>query len=114
MAQAQRQLSQAEQHYQIALALKIEFNDRYSQARTYHMIGLLMQDLEQLEEAARAMAQALIIWSEYQDEHYKGVALRNLRRLYQTHPDEMLLHEVAAVLGSSMEEVRGWMTTAGE
>ena len=39
VAQEQRQWGQAEQYYQQALAIIVEFNDRYSQARIYHNLG---------------------------------------------------------------------------
>ena len=40
VAQEQRQWAQAEQYYQQALAIYIEFNDRYAQAATYHQLGM--------------------------------------------------------------------------
>jgi hypothetical protein len=43
VAQAQRQLSQAEQYYQEALRIKVEFNDRYSQAATYNQLANVAQ-----------------------------------------------------------------------
>ena len=39
VAEEQRQWAQAEQYYQQALAIKIEYNDRYSQASTYHQFS---------------------------------------------------------------------------
>ena len=39
VAQEQRQWAQAEGYYQQALAIKVEFNDRYEQANTYHKLG---------------------------------------------------------------------------
>jgi tetratricopeptide (TPR) repeat protein len=39
VAQEQRQWPDAERYYQHALALKIEFGDRYGQASTYHQLG---------------------------------------------------------------------------
>jgi len=39
VAQEQRQWAQAEEYYRQALAIYVEFNDRYEQAGTYHQLG---------------------------------------------------------------------------
>jgi uncharacterized protein HemY len=39
VAQEQRQWEQAEDYYQKALQISIDFNDRYAQAGTYHQLG---------------------------------------------------------------------------
>jgi uncharacterized protein HemY len=59
VAQKQRQWQQAEQYYQQALQIKIEYNDRYGQARTYHQLGTVAQ--EQWQQAEQYYQQALRI-----------------------------------------------------
>ena len=61
VAQEQRQWGQAEQYYQQALAIKIEFNDRYSQASTYHQLGRVAQEQRQWGQAEQYYQQALAI-----------------------------------------------------
>jgi tetratricopeptide (TPR) repeat protein len=51
MAQEQRQWGQAEQYYQQALAIYVEFNDRYHQASTYHNLGVVAQEQRQWGQA---------------------------------------------------------------
>src|SRR5262249_8780922 len=59
MAQEQRQWEQAEQYYQQALAIKIEFNDRYEQANTYHQLGRMAQEQRQWGQAEQYYQQSL-------------------------------------------------------
>src|SRR3712207_6973669 len=42
-SEEQRQWGQAEQYYQQALQIFIEYNDRYAQAKTYHQLGIVAQ-----------------------------------------------------------------------
>ncbi|MBK8935771.1 MAG: tetratricopeptide repeat protein [Chloroflexi bacterium] len=44
VAQEQREWATAVSHYNQALALFIEFNDRYNQAGTYHQLGMVAQE----------------------------------------------------------------------
>ncbi|BAY22818.1 hypothetical protein NIES2100_25820 [Calothrix sp. NIES-2100] len=58
VAQNLREFEEARRNYQQALAIKIEYGDRYNQALTYHALGLLA-------EAKTALA----IYVEYKDEY---------------------------------------------
>jgi Tfp pilus assembly protein PilF len=64
VAEAQRQWDWAEQYYQQALALKIEFNERYKQAGTYHQLGRVAQAQRQWAQAEQYYQQALAIMIE--------------------------------------------------
>ncbi|MGB7314626.1 MAG: CHAT domain-containing protein, partial [Nodosilinea sp.] len=59
VAQEQRQFEQAQQYYQQALDLKIEFGDRFSQASTYHQMGRVAQEQRHFEQAQQYYQQAL-------------------------------------------------------
>jgi tetratricopeptide (TPR) repeat protein len=59
VAQEQRQFPQAEQYYQQALQIYIEYNDRYEQSMTYHQLGLVAQDQRQWQQAEQNYQQAL-------------------------------------------------------
>ena len=83
VAQAQRQWAQAEQHYQQALALKIEFNDRYSQASTYHQLGRVAQEQRQWAQAEQHYQQALALTIEFNDRYSQGVTYHQLGMVAQ-------------------------------
>jgi len=51
VAQEQRQWAQAEQYYQKALEIYVEFNDRYQQAGTYHQLGVVAEEQRQWAQA---------------------------------------------------------------
>ena len=72
MAQEQRQWAQAEQYYQQALQLYIEFNDRYSQASTYHQLGRVAQEQRQWAQAREYFLTTLQIGVEFNDEYRIG------------------------------------------
>ena len=59
VAQEQRQWEQAEQYYQQALQIYIEYNDRYAQADTYHHLGRVDKEQRQWEQACEYFLQAL-------------------------------------------------------
>ena len=106
VAQAQRQWPQAEAHYQQALAIFIEFNDRYAQASTYHQLGRVAQEQCQWPQAKDYLLQDLIISAEFDDQHGLGITLRSLARLWRSSGDESLPGEVAAALGATVAEVQ--------
>ena len=62
VAQEQRQWEQAEQYYQQALQIKIEYNDRYAQAATYHQLGAVAEEQRQWEQARDYLLHALEIY----------------------------------------------------
>jgi len=107
VASEQRQWAQAEQHYQQALALKIEFNDRYRQASTYHNLGRVAEEQGQWQAAYDYFLWALATYIEFQDEYTLGIVLDSLRRLWQAHPDDAVLTPLAALLGADAATVRG-------
>ncbi|OQX01401.1 MAG: hypothetical protein BWK80_59995, partial [Desulfobacteraceae bacterium IS3] len=102
--QEQRQWQQAEDYYKQALNLKIEFNDRYSQAGTYGQLGLLAENQEQWQQAGEYLLKALEISVEYKDQHRIGITLRSLSRLWQSGNTPGLAAAVAGVLGVSNAE----------
>lgn len=112
VAQEQKEWMRSQSFYQQALAIKIEYDDRYGQASTFSRLGLLMPAQERWHEAARLLARGLAIFVEFEDEHYTGITINNLCNLYQAHPDETLLYEVTTVLGTTIDAVRAWVTTA--
>ena len=57
VAEEQREWAQATHYYQQALAIYIEYQDRYEQARTYHQLGRLAE--EQREWAQQGVARGL-------------------------------------------------------
>ena len=75
VAQEQRQWEQAEQYYQQALQIYIEYNDRYAQARTYHQLGIVAQEQRQWEQAEQYYQQALQIFIEYNDRYAQAASM---------------------------------------
>ena len=51
VAEAQRQWAQAEGYYQQALAIYVEFNDRYTQAAVYYGLGRVAEEQRQWAQA---------------------------------------------------------------
>jgi tetratricopeptide (TPR) repeat protein len=105
VAQEQRQWGQAEQYYQQALAIKIEFNDRYSQAVIYHQLGAVAQEQRQWRQARDYFLKDLAITAEFDDEHGLAITLRSLGRLWQASRDTDLPHTIASILQTTPEDV---------
>jgi tetratricopeptide (TPR) repeat protein len=76
-----REYTQARDFYQQALAIFIEFGDRYSQALTYQNLGILAEAQEDYTEARVNLQKALEIYVEYKDEYWGNIARENLERL---------------------------------
>ena len=51
------------------MQIKIDFNDRYAQANTYHHLGMVAQEQRQWKEAEQYFQQALQIKIEYNDRY---------------------------------------------
>ncbi len=90
VAQEQRQWTQAEQHYQQALQIKIAYNDRYEQASTYHQLGMVAEEQRQWRQAEQYYQQALQICIAYNDRynqariyHQLGVVAQQQRQWAQ-------------------------------
>jgi tetratricopeptide (TPR) repeat protein len=69
VAYEQRQWETAVHHYNQALQIKIEFNDRYSQAATHHQLGNVAYEQRQWETAVHHYNQALQIKIEFNDRY---------------------------------------------
>jgi tetratricopeptide (TPR) repeat protein len=78
IAQEQRQWAQAEQHYQQALQIFIEFNDSYNQAQVYLSLGVLASEEQHWVQAEQYCQQALQIFIEFNDRHSQLRSYRNL------------------------------------
>jgi tetratricopeptide (TPR) repeat protein len=81
VAQELREFEEARRNYQQALAINIEFGDRYSQAITYHALGTLAEAEENYPEARVNLQTALEIYLEYQEEYWGAIAREVLERL---------------------------------
>ncbi len=112
VAQEQRLWQQAEQYFQQALQIKIEFADRYSQASTYHNLGIVAEEQQQWQQAREYLLQALEIFGEYNDEYSLGVAMRNLARLWKAGGDADVPAGVARWAGVTVEEAEKMMREA--
>jgi tetratricopeptide (TPR) repeat protein len=78
IAEEQRQWSQAQDYYQQALAIKIEFDDRYNQASTYHHLGRVAQRQYQWSQAQDYYQQALAIKIEFDDRYNQASTYHQL------------------------------------
>ncbi len=78
VAREQRQWEQAEQYYQQALQIYIEYNDRYPQSSTYKGLGLMAQEQRQWEQAEQYYQQALQIYIEYNDRYAQASTYHQL------------------------------------
>jgi tetratricopeptide (TPR) repeat protein len=105
VAQEQRQWGQAEQYCQQALAIFIEFNDRYEQAGTYHQLGRVAQEQRHWRQAQDYFLKDLAITAEFDDEHGLAITLRSLGRLWQASRDTDLPDAIASILQTSREDV---------
>ncbi len=100
----QRQWEQAEQYYQQALQIKIEYNDRYAQASTYHQLGRVAEEQRQWKEASKYFLQSLEIDATYNDSYNMRIDLRSLARLWKASDDASLPAAIATIQGTSVEE----------
>ena len=66
-----REYEEARKNYQQALAIFVEFGDRYSSASTYHCLGRVAEDLEEFPEAKTNFLQALSLYAEFNDQYQK-------------------------------------------
>ena len=101
MVQAQREFHQAEQYYQQALQLEIEYNDRYKQANTYHNLGIVAQAQQEFHQARNFFLYALEIFVAVGDDSGRSIVLRSLARLWQASGDVHLPTIIAPLLNST-------------
>jgi tetratricopeptide (TPR) repeat protein len=83
VAGEQRRWAQAEEYYQQALAIFIEFNDRYFQASTYHQLGMVAGEQRRWAQAEEYYQQALQIYVEFNDRYNQGRVYHQLGRVAQ-------------------------------
>ena len=104
VAQEQRQWAQAAQHYQQALAIFVEFDDRHSQATVYHQLGIVAQEQRQWGQARAYLLTALSICREFSDEYHSAMVLHNLARLQRASGEPIAAAELAAAMQLSEGE----------
>ncbi|MGB3765073.1 MAG: tetratricopeptide repeat protein, partial [Phormidesmis sp.] len=105
---------QARSHYQKALDIYIEFNDRYWQASTYHQLGRVAEELREYEQARSHFLKALEIYIEFNEQHNRAIVLRSLARLHQATQDDTLLTDIAQHLNLTVEEAAQQIETLVE
>ncbi len=81
VAEEQRRWAQAEDYYQKALALKIEFNDRYNQALTYHNLGIVAWEQRRWGQAEDYYQKALALQIEFNDRYSQASTYNQLGRV---------------------------------
>ena len=96
--------------YREALRIYVEFNDRYSQASTYHQLGMIAQEQRQWPEAEHNYLEALRIFVEFKEQHDLMIVLRSLARLSPERPG--LAAKVAEILGMTADQVQALFATA--
>jgi tetratricopeptide (TPR) repeat protein len=107
VAEELREWDDARHNYHQALAIFVEFGDRYSQASTYHGLGHIAFDVEEIAEAQENFLQALQFWAEFNDKYsIQTFSWPALAKVYQSHPTPELITAVAEILGVSEAEVQ--------
>jgi tetratricopeptide (TPR) repeat protein len=106
VALAQGRWEQAEQYYQQALQIYIEYNDRYEQAGTYHQFGRVAEEQQQWEQAEKQFLQALQIFLDFSNNENVAIVVGGLARLWHACNDASLLERLGTVLKKTPEETR--------
>ncbi|MEI3652409.1 MAG: tetratricopeptide repeat protein [Dolichospermum lemmermannii FEM_B0920] len=83
VAQQMREYAQARDFYQQALAIKIEFGDRFSQAYTYHNLGIVAEEMREYAQARDFYQQALAIKIEFGDRYAQADTYHQFGRVAQ-------------------------------
>ena len=83
VAEEQRKWKLAEQYYKQALEIKIEAEDRYSQASTYHQLGMVAEKQRKWELAEQYYKQALEIKTVFYDQYSQASTYHQLGRVAQ-------------------------------
>jgi tetratricopeptide (TPR) repeat protein len=76
-----REFEETREYYRQALAIKVEFGDRYSQASVYHRLGIVAGELREFEEARQNYRQALAIFVEFGDRYSQANTYFQLGRV---------------------------------
>lgn len=77
-AREQRQWQKAENYYQQALQIFMEFDDRRSPAPIYHNLGTIAEQQQQWKQAERYYEQAFQLFHEYSDRYNQANTLFHL------------------------------------
>jgi len=104
VAQEQREFQQAEQYYQQALQLKIEYNDCYEQAGTYHNLGSVAMEQRAFQQARNFFLHALEIYVAAEDNYHLSIVLRSVARLWQASGDVHLPTIIAPLMNTTSTE----------
>jgi tetratricopeptide (TPR) repeat protein len=83
VAQELREWDDARHNYHQALAIYVEFGDRYSQAGTYHQLGRVAQKLREWDDARHNYYQALAIKVEFGDRYSQASTYHQLGAVAQ-------------------------------
>ena len=86
------------------MQIKIDFNDRHSQARTYHNLGRVAEEQRQWAQAREYFLQALEVYVSYQDTYNGSIVLSSLARLWQSSGDASLPAAIASIVGTTPAE----------
>ena len=106
VAQKLREYPQAQDYYQQALNILIEYGDRYSQGSTYGQMGMLAEEISEFAQAKSYYLQALKIFVEFEDQQPISLIIGKLAGLYQKTEDDSLLTEVAAMFKMTEAEIK--------
>ncbi|MFN9399866.1 MAG: tetratricopeptide repeat protein [Dolichospermum sp.] len=78
VAQEMREYAQAQDFYQQALSIYIEFGDLYKQAGTYHQLGTVAEKMREYAQARDFYQQALAIFIEFGDRYSQAITYHHL------------------------------------
>jgi tetratricopeptide (TPR) repeat protein len=78
VAQELREWDDVRHNYHQALAIYVEFGDRYEQAGTYHQLGIVAQGLREWDDVRHNYHQALAIKVEFGDRYSQASTYHNL------------------------------------
>jgi hypothetical protein len=107
VAQELREWTDARNNHHQALQIHVEFGDRYFQASTYHRVGSIAFDLEEIPVAQENWLRGLQMWEEFSDNYsIQTFSLPGLAQIHQLHPNPKLLTAVATILNLSELEVQ--------
>ena len=85
--QEERDFAEAKRNYREALKIKQEFNDRFSQASTYHQLGWVAQEERDFAEAKINYREALKICQEFKDRFSQARTYHQLGRVAEAEKD---------------------------
>jgi tetratricopeptide (TPR) repeat protein len=104
VAEELREWDDARHNYHQALAIKVEFGDRYSQACTYGQLGRVAEELREWDDARHNLHQALTIYVEFGDQYSQAIAHHQLGRVAEELREwDNARHHYHQALAISME-----------